>query len=52
MSYSSENCMVSEETAKKIRIKEFMTKERLEKLKAAFEKSLKALREANREAKG
>lgn len=46
MAYSSESCMVSEETAKKIRIKEIITKERREKLKAIFDKYQKAYREA------
>lgn len=52
MAYSSESCMVSEETAKKIRIKEIINKERREKLKAIFVEYQKAYREANREAKG
>lgn len=46
MAYSSESCMVSEEKAKKIRIKEIITKERREKLKAIFDKYQKAYREA------
>jgi hypothetical protein len=52
MAYSSENCMVSKETAKKIRIKEIITKERREKLKVIFDKYQKAYRDAYREAKG
>lgn len=46
MAYSSESCMVSEETAKKIRIKEIMTRERKEKLKRIFDNYMKAREEA------
>lgn len=46
MAYSSESCMVSEETAKKMRIKEIIVKERREKLKTIFEEYQKACREA------
>lgn len=49
MAYSSENCMVSEETAKKIRIREIINKERREKLKVIFDEYQKACRDAYRE---
>ena len=42
MAYSSENCMVSEETAKKIRIREIINKERREKLEVIFDNYIKA----------
>lgn len=52
MAYSSESCMVSEETAKKIRIKEIMTKERKEKLKRIFDNYIKAREEALQDGTG
>lgn len=52
MAYSSENCMVSEETAKKIRIREIINKERREKLKVIFNNYIKAREEARQNDTG
>ena len=52
MSYSSEKCMVSEETAKKIRIREIINKERREKLKVIFDNYMKAKEEVRQNGTG